>query len=82
MKNVTISMSEDLGEWARVEAAKAGKSLSAWIAQELERLRREGSDLDADIAAFLSGPRAKLSEGGRIFNRDEIYDRPVLKRGR
>jgi hypothetical protein len=82
MKNVTISMSEELGDWARVQAAKAGKSLSAWIAQELERLRREGSEVEADIAAFLSGPLSEMSEGGRIFSREEIYDRAVLKRDR
>ncbi|MCG8443392.1 MAG: hypothetical protein MI723_16435 [Caulobacterales bacterium] len=38
MKNVTISLPEDLAQWARVEAANAGKSRSRWLADR-ERMR-------------------------------------------
>ncbi len=56
MKNVTITLDEDLARWARVEAAKAGKSLSRWIGDRLEDDMRRGSDPLGDIEEFLSGP--------------------------
>jgi hypothetical protein len=40
MKNVTISLDEDTAVWARVEAAKAGKSLSRYLADLLTERRR------------------------------------------
>jgi hypothetical protein len=82
MKNVTISMDEELAEWARVEAAKAGQSVSTWIASHLNRLKTVDPGFDADIAAFLATPKACMSDGGRTFDREEIYDRRVFRRFR
>lgn len=39
MKNVTITLDERLAKWARVEAAKAGKSLSRWIGDLVSHAR-------------------------------------------
>jgi hypothetical protein len=36
MKNVTITLDETVAQWARVEAAKAGMSLSRWIGARLK----------------------------------------------
>ena len=82
MKNVTISMDEDTAEWARIEAARAGRSVSSFIGQQMSRLRGGSGGFEAGIAAFLSTPKARMSDGGRTFNRSEIYDRPVFKRFR
>jgi hypothetical protein len=41
MKNVTISMNEDLYRLTRVEAARAGKSMSRYIADSLRDLHSE-----------------------------------------
>jgi hypothetical protein len=82
MKNVTISMDESVAEWARIEAAKAGQSLSAWLAAQLVRLKAADSEFDSDLEAFLSTPPASMSDGGRTFVRDEIYDRRIFRRFR
>ncbi len=73
LKNVTISMDEELARAARVEAAKAGKSMSRYIADVVETaLRRAGSDkteADRDVEAierFLAGPKLRISENGRM----------------
>jgi hypothetical protein len=55
MKNVTITLDEDVAHWARVEAAKAGKSLSRWIGDHLEEQMRQGADPLAELEEFLSG---------------------------
>jgi hypothetical protein len=84
LKNVTISMEEDLAAWARVEAAKAGKSLSAWIAEALAAKRfggaRKGVDASGKSAMerFLAGPLYDL--GGKYPTREEMNARESLRR--
>ncbi len=80
MKNVTISMADELAEWARVEAAQAGQSLSSWLADQLKRLRGGQSDLETEMAAFLATPEASMSDGGRTFVREDVYDRTKHRR--
>jgi hypothetical protein len=82
MKNVTISMDEETAAWARVEAARAGQSLSSWVGTQLAKLKGGASDFETDLIAVLQTPRVPMSQGGRVFNREEIYDRPVFKRFR
>ena len=82
MKNVTISMDEATLAWVRVEAAKAGESVSSWITQRLQMLKSGDRDYETDLTAFLATPLAPMSDGGRTFNREEIYDRRVFKRFR
>jgi hypothetical protein len=61
MKNVTITLPDDLARTARVEAAKADKSLSRFIADMLaERCKDKSDAADADklrvLKAFWDGP--------------------------
>jgi hypothetical protein len=79
VQNVTISMDEATLRWVRIEAAKAGLSVSRWIAARLEGLNSEQTEKAAAsrrIEAFLdAGPRFALSENGKItIDRDELYD--------
>jgi hypothetical protein len=80
--NVTITMDEDTAAWARIEAARAGQSLSAWVGTQLAKIRGGESDFETDLIAVMATPRSPMSDGGRTFNREEIYDRPVFKRFR
>jgi hypothetical protein len=82
MKNVTISMDEEIAAWARVEAARAGQSLSSWVGGQLARLKGGRSHFETDLIAVLNTPRSPMSDGGRTFSREEVYDRPVMKRFR
>jgi hypothetical protein len=78
VKNVTISMDEETLGWVRVEAAKAGLSVSRWIAERLQGINNERAVRAAAAArmmAFLdAGPRFDLSENGKItIDRDDLY---------
>jgi hypothetical protein len=87
MKNVTISMDEDLASWARVEAAKAGKSVSAWIADLLMAKRSGGARKGVDASGmsamerFLAAPLVDLGyKDGKYPKREELYERESLRR--
>lgn len=82
MKNVTISMDEEMAAWARVQAARAGQSLSCWIGAQLAKLKGGASDFETDLIAVLATPRSPMSDGGRTYSREEMYDRPFMKRFR
>ncbi len=77
MKNVTVSMDDRLAQEVRVEAAKAGKSMSRYISDVVEAAVRaspagqvRNRQLDA-IEAILSGPRWDVTENGRMPTADE-----------
>jgi len=81
MKNVTVSMDEDTLTWVRVEAARAGKSVSRWLADYLGVRKRLSDEKAADseridrLLAWFETPRLDLSENGKItIDRDELYD--------
>jgi hypothetical protein len=64
----------------RVEAAKAGQSVSRWVGQVLSA-RRSGYPSDREIEEtlrlmdeFLAEPGLPLSEDEKAFDRAEIYD--------
>ncbi|KQP53135.1 hypothetical protein ASF34_01845 [Methylobacterium sp. Leaf106] len=80
MKNLTITLEEDLFAWARVEAAKRGQSLSRFVSQALaDRRTPKVADQLAALSAFLDGPGwSGVSEN--LPGREELYDRPAVLR--
>src|SRR3989304_8944211 len=73
MKNVTITLEEDLAAWARVEAAKAGKSLSRYLADMLsEQKCMTVNQRAAALRRWLEGP-GWPSTGGALPKREELY---------
>lgn len=88
MINITISMDEETARWARIEAAKAGKSLSRWLAELLVEKRKAEADAAWEAGrekrreagrAFLAIPARDLGYYGRAPTREELYDE-VLRR--
>ncbi|MGH6952304.1 MAG: hypothetical protein ACREH4_15685 [Vitreimonas sp.] len=84
MINVTITMDEATARWLRVEAAKAGKSVSRFVGDMLaeQRAARGESGLTPQqegLALFLSTPARDLGFYERAPKREEFYDE-VLRR--
>jgi hypothetical protein len=74
MKNVTITLDEELAAWARVEAAKAGKSLSRYLADVLAERRtgRPALSQREALDRFLAGPGwPGIAEN--LPTREELY---------
>ncbi|EJW09863.1 hypothetical protein A33M_0882 [Rhodovulum sp. PH10] len=56
MKNVTITLPDDLVARARVEAAKQSKSLSRFVAELVEERCTTPDDAAAALIRFMKGP--------------------------
>ncbi|MCC7266739.1 MAG: hypothetical protein IT546_05280 [Caulobacteraceae bacterium] len=72
-------MDEATLAWVRVEAAKAGQSVSSWLGKRLaaergadEAAERERQEAIADMDRFLASPGWPL--GIEKFDREEIYE--------
>ena len=80
MKNVTVSLPEDTARWVRVEAARADRSVSAWLAELLESKRRQGDEYQAAMERCLATKPRKLQwVDGRKPTREELHDRASFR---
>ena len=80
MKNITITLPEDLARWVRVRAAENERSVSKWIAELPEGTRRREDDYDMAMKQFLAvEPRRMEWVDGRKPTREELHDRAGLR---
>jgi len=80
MKNVTITLPEDVARWLRVKAAEDDRSVSRWIAELLERMRRREDEYESAMRRALSIEPGQIKwPDGRKPTREELYDRPGLR---
>lgn len=76
MKNITVSVSDDVYRAARIAAAERGTSVSAIVAEHLRSLS-DGGDSAAELLEVIHGIRAKhpgIRAGDRL-TREEVHDR-------
>jgi hypothetical protein len=83
MTNVTITMDEETARWVRVEAAKAGKSVSRYVGELLHAQKRAAEDAawaagrNARLKAWeqiQSTPLRPISDNGQLPAKEELYD--------
>ena len=76
MKNVTITLPDDLARWLRVRAAEDDRSVSRWIADLLAGVRRGEDEYEVAMREFLAvKPRRMEWVDGRRPTRKELHDR-------
>lgn len=81
MKNVTITLDADTAQRARVEAAQRNLSLSRFIGEVLRDRLRKADDYEKALQRVLAmKPFPLKGPPQRYPKRDELYDRPVLRR--
>lgn len=80
MKNVTVTMDEDVARWARIEAAKREMSLARFIGELLRQQMNEQEAYDRAMRAFQRTKPSGGSGGRQLPSRDEIHDRAALRR--
>ena len=80
MKNITVSVSEDVYRRARIKAAEMDTSVSALVRQFLENLGSDKSDferrrrLQDEVRGTVKSFRARDR-----LSRDEVHDRHALR---
>lgn len=78
MKNITVSVSDDVYRRARIRAAELGKSVSALVAEYLISL----SEREAEFSR-LEAEQRRIQDGIRTFragdrlSRNEVHERAV-----
>ena len=80
MKNITITLPEDVARWLRVKAAEDDRSVSRWIRELLERKRNREDDYEIAMKRYLARQPHKIDwPGGCRPSRDELYVRTRLR---
>ena len=80
MRNVTVTLPDEVYRKARIKAAQLDTSLSAMVREMLERLSSEESDferrrrLQDEVLATIR----RFSAAGRL-RRDELHDRRAVR---
>jgi hypothetical protein len=81
MRNVTLTVEDELLRWARVRAAQEDKSVSRFLADLLKRERDQTAAYEEAYQRFQARRRhdQAVSDGRPYPTRDELYDRPGLR---
>ena len=80
MKNITITLPEDLARWLRVRAAENERSVSRWVAELLAGIRRQEDEYEVAMKQALAvKPRKMEWVDGRKPTREELHDRPSFR---
>ena len=80
MKNITVTLPEDVARWLRVRAAEEGRSISKWLAELLEAMKRREDEYEVAMQQALAIKPEKLNETGEPYpSRESHYDRPGLR---
>jgi hypothetical protein len=76
MKNVTITMDEEVARWVRIRAAERNTSVSRLVGELLQEKMREEEDYRLAMEQFLAQKPQVLREAGtNLPKREELHDR-------
>lgn len=80
MKNVTVSLDDEVAQWARVWAARHNTSVSKLLGQLLAERMEEESAYEAAQKRFLSRPPRPLKDSGQSYpSRDALHERALVR---
>ena len=80
MRNVTITLDEEVARWVRVKAAKRETSVSRLVGEMLqEQMRSEDAYEEARRQFFAVKPRTLRARDTPFPSREEVHDRAGLR---
>lgn len=81
MKNITVSVPDDVYRRARIRAAEKGTSVSALVRDQLEKIAVEDSEFERlkRLQDQVIDSIREFSAADRM-SRDEVHDRDALRR--
>ncbi|MDH3524390.1 MAG: hypothetical protein OES32_12470 [Acidobacteriota bacterium] len=75
MRNVTITLDEEVARWARIRAARDNTSVSRLLGGILEERMAAEQLYEAAMGQFLSRPPVRLKTAGSYPPRVELHER-------
>jgi hypothetical protein len=78
LRNITVTVEEDVARWARLEAARQEKSVSRLLAGILKDRMEATSSYERAMRRALAR-KPFLMTDGRYLSREEAHDRPNLR---
>lgn len=78
LRNVTITLDEEVVRWARVRAAEANTSVSRLLGEELRRMMRQQQQFDRARRDFQRIESAVISDNP-YPRREELHDRSGVR---
>ncbi len=79
MKNITISMDEEVARWVRIRAAEQEMSVSRYVGNLLRQTMRESEEYRKAMRRNLARKPVPISSGP-YPSREELHDRAALRR--
>ena len=79
LRNMTITVEDDVARWARVRAAEKNTSVSRLVGEMLKERMAGEDDYERAMKAFLAIKPRRLSKDGKLPRREELYDRGRLR---
>lgn len=80
MKNVTITLDEEVARWARIRAAERETSLSRLVGEMLCEKMHEEENYEKAMRKYLSGsPRMLKKVGAKYPAREELHERRHIR---
>jgi hypothetical protein len=80
LRNVTITLDEEVARWARLEAAREATSVSNLIARMLRERMLGADDYEAARRRYFSQEARVHSKTGQPYpSRDELHERDRLR---
>jgi hypothetical protein len=73
LRNITVTLEEDLARWARIEAAREDTSVSQLLATLLRQRMREQDSYTQSMRRFLARKPFPKTDG-KYPKREEIYN--------
>ena len=78
LRNITITLEEDVARWARVEAAKQETSVSRLLGRILEERMTQQNEYRRAMRRAL-GRKPFLKSEGKCLSREEAHERARLR---
>jgi len=76
MKNVTITLEDDVAKWARILAARKNTSVSKLLGKILKEEMAQEQGYELAMQQYLSTPATPLKESTAKYpDRDSLYER-------
>jgi hypothetical protein len=78
LRNVTVTLEEDVAQWARIEAARQDTSVSRLLGELLKQRMSAQDEYERAMRRAL-GRKPFLRSEGRYLTREEAHDRSSLR---